>query len=174
MTISNEEYTNRVKSRASIGFYANLLRLPTLVKAMSDMRRAGEAIDVEKKALFYGRSNGRPRLAFMPPVIEGMAQTDQTIMHGVMGIASETAEVLEQYLNFIEMGEPLDMVSIQEELGDLLWYITLLADATGTSLSRLMQQNDAKLEKRFGAVFSEDRANHRNLVEERKTLEDNS
>jgi hypothetical protein len=55
---------------------------------------------------------------------------DQRFLHGVLGVASEVAELYKAH-------EKVDML---EELGDLLWYCTLLADSQHISLDKIMSE----------------------------------
>jgi len=54
------------------------------------------------------------------------------------GLREEVQEVIE--------AESLD--NIVEELGDVLWYITVIASGTGVNLSEVMMRNINKLERR--------------------------
>lgn len=45
-------------------------------------------------------------------------------IHGIIGIQTESAELLEAFSGTIMCGEEPDLVNIREELGDLLWYLS--------------------------------------------------
>lgn len=93
------------------------------------------------------------------------------LLHAAIGCATEAGEFLDAMKKCMFYGKTLDMTNVKEELGDMLWYITLAADALGCSVTELMIQNTRKLESRYGSVFTADAAQNRNLEAERKTLE---
>ena len=105
-----------------------------------------------------------------------IGQTDEqgaAIIHGVIGIATEAGELLEALLNAMN-GKSFDAVNMAEEVGDVQWYIALLAKHCGFTLEESQQINIAKLRMRFGDKFSEFDANNRNLKAERSILENGS
>lgn len=173
------QYQLNVLARASNTFHNDKVPDTDLIKALYGARSILRQLDPIKKALFYGKSmvfstasaefDYETRCKTGP--VRELSSQDVQLLHGVLGIATELEELLVQLLSHIDMGEPLDIVNVQEELGDHLWYIALAANAVGMTLPDLMRQNDAKLEKRFGPVFSEDKALNRDLDAERKTLE---
>ena len=64
------------------------------------------------------------------------------------GIGAESGEVLNMIKKHAKHNKVLDVSKIEEELGDLLWYATRLADILGLDLSSIMAKNIAKLEDR--------------------------
>lgn len=58
-----------------------------------------------------------------------------------------------------------------EEVGDLTWYETLILSATKFHFTDAFERNIAKLKKRFGDKFSEEKALNRDLPAERAVLE---
>ena len=46
-------------------------------------------------------------------------------------------------------GKPLDEANLREEIGDLLFYVAHATNAMGWKLSEILDENDAKLEKRY-------------------------
>lgn len=97
------------------------------------------------------------------------AATMLNIAHWLLGIVSDTDELVEAFLIGTSSGY-LDAVNIQEEIGDVLFYLDRLAHECGSSLEQCMLGNMQKLEKRYGGVFSETAANTRDLGGERKVL----
>lgn len=93
------------------------------------------------------------------------------LLHAAIGCATESGELLDALKKSMFYGKQLDVVNVKEELGDMLWYITLAASALGVSVTELMIQNTRKLEARYGKVWSVDMATNRNLQEERTILE---
>lgn len=173
------QYQQNVLARASNKFYNDKVPDVELIKALYNARAVLARLDPIKKALFYGKpqtfdsyvaeQDYNARCAATP--VRDMSSRGVQLLHAVIGIATELEELLVALMTHVDLGDALDVINMQEELGDHLWYIALAADALDTNLSSLMRQNDAKLEKRFGPVFSENKAINRDLDAERKTLE---
>lgn len=97
---------------------------------------------------------------------------DTRILHVVLGVVSESAEMAKSLTKNIE-GEPIDMVNMSEEIGDLNWYANgIFPDASGISYQKYLETNIVKLAVRYPDKFSSWLAldENRNLVEERKAL----
>ncbi|EGT5675542.1 hypothetical protein AGJ34_21480 [Cronobacter dublinensis subsp. dublinensis] len=125
-----------------------------------------ELADFEE--MFQG-SNGM----FTPVGPEQLNQINTRILHVVMGVVTEGAEITHALTNSME-GEPLDMVNLSEEIGDLNWYANgIFPDASGVSYGKYLTANIVKLAVRYPEKFSSWLASeeNRNLVEERKVLE---
>jgi NTP pyrophosphatase (non-canonical NTP hydrolase) len=75
---------------------------------------------------------------------------DKTIW--VMGIAGEAGEVVEKWKKIVAYkgGEITsdDLQLLKKELGDVVWYIAVLAESLGLSLEEIMQLNVDKLKDR--------------------------
>lgn len=93
------------------------------------------------------------------------------ILHASMGLSTEAGELLDAMKKHIFYGKKLDMVNLQEELGDIFWYAAQLADAAGFTFEDTMEKNIAKLKARYPDRFTEKDAVIRNLDVERKILE---
>lgn len=95
------------------------------------------------------------------------------LFHAQLGLSSEAGEIADQLKKHFFYGKPLDTVNLAEEIGDLFWYMALAANEVGISFDEIMETNIAKLKKRYGDKFSEQRAIKRNLYIERQILEGN-
>lgn len=75
---------------------------------------------------------------------------DKTIW--AMGIAGEAGEVLEKWKKIVAYKDgqilPEDVAELKKELGDVVWYIAVLADSLGLSFEAVMQLNVDKLKSR--------------------------
>jgi NTP pyrophosphatase (non-canonical NTP hydrolase) len=58
-------------------------------------------------------------------------------------------------------GKKLDTQNLTEELGDLFWYIAIMANRLGVSFEDIQERNIKKLNKRFSNGFSEKEANEK-------------
>lgn len=75
---------------------------------------------------------------------------DKTIW--AMGVAGEAGEVIEKWKKIVAYKEgkvsPEDRDDLAKELGDVVWYIAVLANSLGLSLDEVMQRNVKKLADR--------------------------
>lgn len=75
---------------------------------------------------------------------------DKTIW--AMGIAGEAGEVIEKWKKIVAYkgGKVTrsDLEELKKELGDVVWYIAVLADSLGLSFEEVMQLNVKKLADR--------------------------
>lgn len=126
------EQINRVLSPEAIGLLNRQV-------AMS------KAIEGYKKAAFHAKN------------IETFPSSNETtfdgtipynVIHGVIGIAGEAGEVLELVLQAREDGRQVDLEELKNELGDVLWYLTLAANGAGFTLEEIARYNNEKLAKR--------------------------
>lgn len=75
--------------------------------------------------------------------------------HGALGIVKEGGEILADLEKWIYYDQELNRDHIKEELGDVLWYVALVCNALGLSLTAVMEANVAKLEKRYPTGYSD-------------------
>lgn len=94
------------------------------------------------------------------------------ILHGALGMVTESAELADAVKKHIFYGKELDRVNIVEELGDAFWYMAILADELGVSFEEIQRINRDKLKSRYGSKFTNDSAINRDLLKERNILED--
>ena len=70
----------------------------------------------------------------------------------VMGIAGEAGEVLEKWKKIVAYNHGKvtsgDLQGLKKELGDVIWYIAVLADSLGLSLEDIVKLNVEKLADR--------------------------
>jgi NTP pyrophosphatase (non-canonical NTP hydrolase) len=91
-----------------------------------------------------------------------MDEEDRDFLHAALGVATESGEVVDIIKKHLYYGKEIDMVHLKEELGDLLWYITLCLDTLGSTLEEAIETNMEKLEKRYpNSKWSKERALNR-------------
>jgi NTP pyrophosphatase (non-canonical NTP hydrolase) len=95
----------------------------------------------------------------------------QDLLHASMGLVTESGEFQDALKKHIFYGRELDTTNLKEEIGDLLWYCAIALEALGTDFEAVMQTNIDKLKARYPEKFTEEKAENRNLVRERKILE---
>ena len=94
-------------------------------------------IDLFKYQLFVNRGNW---------VEDGR----ESILLGLVGLQGEVGEVAEPLKKHIFHGKPLpDKAAMVSEIGDVLWYLTLIANQMGISLEQVILANVAKLYERY-------------------------
>ena len=83
------------------------------------------------------------------------------IANGVFGLCGESGEVADLVKKWTFQGHILDRDKMVEELGDVLWYVALLATALHEPLEAIMQANIDKLRKRYPDGFDPERSVNR-------------
>ncbi|MDA9619395.1 hypothetical protein N9T04_00785 [Alphaproteobacteria bacterium] len=128
----------------------------------------GETLDNQKRRLFYGKGNRLVDSDVDGFSIEGL---NGNIVHAIFGLCTEAGEISEALLKAGELGS-FDEVNLKEEAGDLLWYLAMLFRELDTDFTEVATTNINKLKARFPEKFTEEKAYVRDLITERKILED--
>lgn len=103
---------------------------------------------------------------------ETLPHENTRFIHGALGMATESAEVVESLLNYLNTGE-LDAANVNEEVGDTEYYAAVTVDSLGLTLDDARGAVVTKLRRRYpDGAFSTDHALNRDLEAERKILED--
>lgn len=140
---------------------------------------ASRGIDVCKKILAYGKMHSghtstleaaphyaASRMAFFQ---EEKSSDDE--LHALIGVISEAGELAEALFDAAQAGEELDRTNVVEELGDILWYMSLICRSYGITMDQIAWINHQKLKARYGDAFTQDAALNRDLDKERAVLE---
>lgn len=80
-------------------------------------------------------------------------------VHG-LGIAGEAGEVADYLKKVVGHSHDIDGPKLAKELGDVLWYVALLADDIGLQLSDIATMNIEKLRARYPEGFSVQESHH--------------
>ena len=83
------------------------------------------------------------------------------LTEGVMGLAGEVGEFTELIKKWLFHSKTIDLNHAKKELGDVLWYVAMVADTMGWSLEEIMQTNIKKLENRYPIKFDTQLANNK-------------
>lgn len=83
------------------------------------------------------------------------ADIEEEILNGALGLAGEAGEVVEMIKKWRFHGLSLDNALLRKELGDVLWYLSRLADATQGEFDGVAADNIKKLEKRYPRGFEQ-------------------
>lgn len=95
----------------------------------------------------------------------------QTIHHGIIGISTEAGELLDIIKKNVYYDKPVDFPNLNEELGDLMWYVAIICHAADFNFEAILNTNINKLRTRYPDKFTNEYALNRNLTKEREGLE---
>ena len=87
--------------------------------------------------------------------------TRELLTYTALGLTGESGEVAELIKKAFYHGHALDRKALSRELGDVLWYLAVLADGLGLSLGQIAAENIDKLRARYPEGFSEERSQNR-------------
>lgn len=94
------------------------------------------------------------------------------ILHGAIGAATESGELLEQVKKHIIYGKDLDFTNLIEEVGDVIWYLQRICEGGDFTIEQAMEANIAKLAKRYPSGFFDlEDSNNRDTDAERKAID---
>lgn len=84
-------------------------------------------------------------------------ESRKDLVVALLGIAGELGTLATAYKKFLRDGPSygLYQANVKEELGDLLWYVAVLAHKFGLDLSAIAEDNLAKTNGRWGAASTE-------------------
>lgn len=181
------------------GFHGQFVPMYALREAFEDFMTAGERLDVIKKLIFYGEDKAKGRVSLVRTAdlgdynayvalgaLTAAARTSDSedlsggseavkraelILHAVLGVATEAAEMVEAVYKAVFEGGELDLTNLLEESGDTKWYLAILARVMGVDWDEDERRIIAKLMKRYADKFNPAEANNRDLFAERQVLE---
>lgn len=144
-------------------------------------------LDMYKKNIYYGKEVSQSKWTenlnaltassqhlnggYQDTSAHDILHIDPRVLHGVVGIATEAAELVEATLKHLTQSESLDTVNLQEEIGDVFWYVAILVDSLNGDWDNIQETVIAKLKKRYPEKFSSENAINRDVDGERKLLE---
>lgn len=86
---------------------------------------------------------------------------DARLVNAALGLSGEAGEFADDLKKHLFHGHSLDRAHLAEELGDILWYAALAADALGLRLGEVMEGNISKLRRRYPDGFTAERSINR-------------
>lgn len=148
-----------------------------IAAALEGFVQAARSLDTIKKAVFYNRPFHRPTFdnqinaTLYSHITANFAQLPPDYVHGVLGLATEVAELVEGLIKAaVEPDGEIDMVNLEEEVGDLHWYEALLYNFMQKSFPQGFTKVINKLRVRFPDKFTTERALNRDLMKEAEVL----
>lgn len=88
---------------------------------------------------------------------------ENPVLNGVLGLAGESGECADIVKKALFQGHELNKEKLKDELGDVLWYISLTAKGLGFTLQEIADYNVEKLSARYptGHFRAEDSINRK-------------
>jgi len=83
------------------------------------------------------------------------------LLNWTLGLATETGEIAEVIKHWAFHHHPLDVEHIEEELGDLIWYISQMCETLGLDLQDVADKNLLKLAERYPHGFQSEKSINR-------------
>jgi len=165
-----KNYIEEALRTKSNQFHTDGVRPDWLTREFYNFNLASKGLGIAKAAIFYGKNKigelEDPISLEHPYYAELSDQYRVDFLHGVLGIASESSELIQCLVD-----SKFDPVNLKEELGDILWYIAILCNVVGCSIEDLMELNINKLKARYPDKFTSENAINRDLEAERNILE---
>ncbi len=104
------------------------------------------------------------------------AKLDNQVMdtvHMLFGMTTEIGELTDVFKKQLAYNKPIDWTNVEEELGDLMFYVASFCRINNLDLEAIIENNVEKLETRYPNKFTQKDALNRNLEKERTILEKN-
>ena len=167
---SAAEVANQIKRKL---FYGKPIEMANIGESLNVIANTA---DMLTRLTAEDKVNDRAAfLEFVPHLPDQLKNIDLNnlnirLVHGALGIFSESGEMLEALVKQFETGE-LDAVNFGEENGDVEWYQSIIYHETGVSEEAIRTKNIAKLTARYPDKFTAEAALNRDLVGERAILE---
>lgn len=83
------------------------------------------------------------------------------VLNGALGLCGEAGEFADILKKHYYQGHDLDEGHLAKELGDILWYVAVAADALGIDLDTIAEMNVLKLQDRYPDGFDAERSQNR-------------
>lgn len=81
---------------------------------------------------------------------------NEKILNMGLGLSGEVGEVNDQIKKGFFQGHPINLKHMEEELGDVMWYLVNLATLYGMDMEKILEGNYNKLSTRYPDGFSEE------------------
>lgn len=113
-------------------------------------------------------SLGRIINSKVPSGMEGadMRLVPTRALNAALGLVGEAGELAEIIKKWIFHGKPLELSKIANELGDILWYVSMMADVFYFKMADIARANNVKLQVRYPEKFTPQLAENRDTDKE--------
>lgn len=140
-------YQSQARGAWSRQFNADDISIGEFRAAVTDIANTGKNADGYKRRLFYKNNSTayRPDIS-LSDVLK--TQRNRDIAHGIIGTATESGKLAESLEMILACpGQDIDVVSIREKIGGVLFYLANLATDCGITLEDAMAANIEKIRK---------------------------
>ncbi len=210
--MKSEEYRQGVLRTESGRFDADNVGSRLALSVFNLFIEASKAVDAVKRAVYYGKPLNTEKLKeaingaracvnedilFSEPVrLDGFREDDPPlsprIIHAILGLCTESGELLESAVQCLESCMPFDYMNFLEELGDVAWYEALAIETAKTedpeasveddnaaephgsprewTHEAIWEKNLAKLRKRYPEKFTTSCAFNRDTDAEKQAM----
>ena len=93
---------------------------------------------------------------------------EDLILNGALGLAGESGEVADIIKKYMFQGHELDKEKLIDELGDVCWYIAILAKGLNVELDEVLLHNVEKLRRRYPEGFDAQKSINRDEDSKKK------
>lgn len=191
MQTTNASYIEKAAVTLSKNYHGEKVSLNLFMKVLQNCIDSLADLEAVKKTIFYGKELPLPlqqlnlgvdgETKFLsgelsPNTCAALAhwfsneEQGQVSIHGMLGAAAETSELLQLLKATIE-GKELNVENLVAEMGDVLWYFAILCKANGLTFEELQDKNIAKLKARYPDGFTKFEALNRDEVAEHKAMQ---
>ena len=80
------------------------------------------------------------------------------LMHGMIGAFTEAGELGDAVKKHVFYNKELDFQNVREEIGDLMWYLAVIANNLGMDMDEIAAENIDKLKIRYPEKYSNEAA----------------
>ena len=103
--------------------------------------------------------------------VNDLGDTKLNLCHMAMGIAGEAGEIVDIVKKSVAYGKPLEVWHLQEEIGDVMFYLNGLLALLDTTWEEVFDLNIKKLEARYPDLrFDADKAINRDVEAEKVAM----
>lgn len=78
---------------------------------------------------------------------------EQVLTNCALGLAGESGQVVDLVKNYAFRGQKLDRQELIHEMGDVLWYLSQIAEWADIPFDEVASENIAELNKRYPTGF---------------------
>ena len=79
----------------------------------------------------------------------------EALQHGMLGVITEAGELGDNIKRHVIYGAPMTIADVAEEIGDVLWYLAVIANACGLDMDNIAEQNITKLRARYPEKYTD-------------------
>lgn len=87
-------------------------------------------------------------------IVKELTPTAAHLWHMATGVAGEAGELLDAIKKHAIYGKALDFANVEEELGDLEFYMSGIRQALNLSRAKILEANIEKLQTRYGKSYT--------------------